>query len=240
MIQWTASHEDTDPYEIFYTGPPDENGQSKRTYTHPALGPLPENWRLCYYLVDKKKKKREPRYWNTKTKEAITENPRYLPETLKARESRKAPCMQTRVGSSIIKNKPGLLEKGHRGPVGTKPSLRDNFEIVHVIDAGDGSIGGSKWSSLPCFSIPVRVQMMKVLTSRTVNGGVFVVRVKGQPELYVEKRFKPENWELVRREVELVHRLRTGGVTQWCAVSIIRNNVGKPTDLHRASWMTCR
>ena len=95
-------------------------------------------------MVDKKTGKREPRYWNAKTNKATKENPRFLADTLKARQAQKTASIESRVGSSIVKNKPGLMEKLHRADIGTDPALRDQYEIIHTIDDGKGGIGGSK------------------------------------------------------------------------------------------------
>jgi hypothetical protein len=87
----------------------------------------------------------EPQYYNTLTKEVIREDPRYHPDTLKARRnSNTATTQETRIASSIVKNSPGLMSKLKRAPVSNSISLRDHYEIVHAIDDGEGGLGASK------------------------------------------------------------------------------------------------
>lgn len=131
------------PFQIYFINV--KGGGS--VWEHPTLGPLPDPWQFC--LLKNEHGEAEPQYYNTVTQEIIKEDPRYHPDTLKARRNSKtAMTNEARIASSIVKNSPGLMSKLKRVPVGTNVSLRDHYERVHTIDPGDGTIGASKSSEV--------------------------------------------------------------------------------------------
>ncbi|PQE17739.1 NEK kinase protein [Rutstroemia sp. NJR-2017a BVV2] len=105
-------------------------------------------------------------YYNTETGEKTTKNPRFGKKELESRLL--SVPKELRESATVTKNTPGLLQRMKR-PALSFSNNRHKYEIVHTIDDGGGGLGG-------------------------MNGGVYVVRIKGigHSKLDVEKRFTPE------------------------------------------------
>ncbi|PQE25390.1 Serine threonine dual specificity kinase catalytic domain protein [Rutstroemia sp. NJR-2017a BBW] len=105
-------------------------------------------------------------YYNTETGEKTTNNPRFGKKELESQLL----CVprELRESATVTKNAPGLLQRMKRPDLSFSNS-RHRYEIVHTIDDGGGGLGG-------------------------MNGGVYVVRIKGigHCKLDVEKRFTPD------------------------------------------------
>lgn len=135
----------------------------KSTFDHPTFGMLPKPWQLR--LEGSGQHAREY-YYNTDTQEKTSKNPRFGKKELQDRLM--SIPRELRESATVTKNTTGLLEKMRRPPL-SHVNNRHRYEIVHTIDPGSeaqGAIGG-------------------------MNGGVFVVRIKGagKSRLDVEKRF---------------------------------------------------
>ncbi|KAL3422979.1 eIF-2-alpha kinase GCN2 [Phlyctema vagabunda] len=77
-------------------------------------------------------------------------------------------------------------------------SIQSDYDIVHIIDDGQGRLGG-------------------------MNGGIFIVRKKGQDhELLVEKRFAEQEIKMgvAKKEIELLRRCRHMALTFYHAAFI--------------------
>ncbi|KAM3074257.1 hypothetical protein ACMFMF_006276 [Clarireedia jacksonii] len=105
-------------------------------------------------------------YYVQVTGERTTKNPRFDKEALESRLL--SIPKELRESATVTKNTTGLLQTMRR-PALSFVNNRHRYEIVHTIDDGGGGLGG-------------------------MNGGVYVVRVKGagRSKLDVEKRFTPE------------------------------------------------
>jgi NIMA (never in mitosis gene a)-related kinase len=169
-----------------------EGKDGPRTWVHPKLGPLPDPWILK--LVSDRKNC-EMLYYNYKTKETTSKDPRFHRKTLAA--NAKAVPKELRIAASAQKNSAGLdPSKMRRAPIGDK-DIRDHYDIVHTIDAGDGKKGG-------------------------MNGGVFVVRIRGADNrLYIEKRFKEDQVPLARKEIEITRKLNHAALMSYSYAFII-------------------
>ncbi|KUJ17998.1 kinase-like protein [Mollisia scopiformis] len=167
------------------------------TTTHPNLGPLPKNWtvRLCTMT---KTGRRVPRYFNKRSRKFYVADPRLRPESIKADNTSVSKFHKSNdIAQNNIFDVIGLkrkLVKGdkiqdfRRAEIGQK-DISDAYEYLHAIDAG-GEIGG-------------------------MNGGVYVVRLKGAPTLFVEKRFLTgaTNFKMAQNEIKLMHRVIHGALT---------------------------
>src|SRR6187402_1759243 len=124
-------------------------GTATTVYDHPCLGPLPRPWilKLC---KESGTKHLVPKYYNRDTKVESTRDPRFSPEYLKSRTRTLEKDALEIVGSLRKMTSDMPLEHMKRADIGKK-DIRDKYEIVKVIDPGNGSVGG-------------------------MNGGVFVVR----------------------------------------------------------------
>lgn len=132
----------------------------KTHYAHPTLGNLPKPWilRMCSVPGGQ----RLPRYFNTETQRSSIENPRTSNKVLRANNKS---WKQDDLGTAATVNrmkKTWSLKGMKRQPIG-KENIRHKYDILKALDPGDGTLGG-------------------------MNGGVFVVRLKGQERLNVEKR----------------------------------------------------
>ena len=148
-----------------------EDGKKETTYTHPTYGRLPQNWILK--LIKQSNGKPAAAYFNRKTGVTDHKNPRqdkdhlskmsnYVSKDLRVSSSaqRMAPSRSTSLGHMI------------RTPM-LDYNIRDNYELVHVIDDGSGTKGGSGFITDRIYS--------RVLIMEIVNSGVFVVRLKSNP-----------------------------------------------------------
>jgi hypothetical protein len=143
-----------DEKRVYYVGP-----KKQTDYNHPTLGPLPKPWIIRY--CTEADGKRYPRYFHKETKKFTTKDPRTDKRTL--RDQNKSSS-----GLPALQSHPN--KKGHdlkyfsRQEIGNV-SIRDQYDIVKVLDDGEGGVGG-------------------------MNGGVFVVKSKTPPyRLMVEKRY---------------------------------------------------
>jgi hypothetical protein len=130
-------------------------------FAHPTLGHLPKPWilRLC----SNGDAPDSVRYFNRETKESIVQDPRFDSKILKYQSDKQVDPDKKIPGAVIKVTAKTNLDQMYRDDIGTK-NIRHNFDIIHAIDPGDGSIGG-------------------------MNGGIFVVRLKGQERLSIEKRY---------------------------------------------------
>jgi len=121
------------------------------TYNHPTLGGLPKPW-ILKLTTNTDGRAMSPMYYNTKTRVKTTQDPRFDKSVLEA-QKKAAPKALWLMASSTRSTYKVDLETLVRAPIENK-DIRDQFEIVHAIDRGDGSKGG-------------------------MNGGIFAVRMKG-------------------------------------------------------------
>jgi serine/threonine protein kinase len=162
------------------------------TYTHPTWGGLPEPW-VLKIVQDAATRRQAPMYYNQKTGESTTKNPRYLVKTLEL-HSRSVPD-GLKLAARTIPNEGRDLHEMQREPI-SEEDIRDKFDVVHTIDPGDGSIGG-------------------------MNGGVFVVRMKGLPSrIYIEKRFRSSMVRYAQKEIKMLERVRHSSLTFYTAAFI--------------------
>jgi NIMA (never in mitosis gene a)-related kinase len=134
--------------------------QGQQTFVHPTFGSLPKPWILRY--CRNQSGNQVVRYYNNDNKMSSTQNPRHNEKVLrKQNNSRKEDPLGTAAG--FHKMKKGIsLDKYKREPVGNR-DIRHRYDILKALDLGTGQLGG-------------------------MNGGVFVVKMKGQERLSVEKR----------------------------------------------------
>jgi hypothetical protein len=133
---------------------------AETSYSHPTLGHLPKPWilRMCSNTPGPD----VVRYFNRETKQSTIHDPRFDSQILKSQEDRQSDPDKRISGAVRKMTAKTNLNDMFRDDIGSK-SLRHHYDILHVIDHGDGSIGG-------------------------MNGGVFIVKQKGQERLSVEKR----------------------------------------------------
>ncbi|KAF7541327.1 hypothetical protein G7054_g746 [Neopestalotiopsis clavispora] len=175
------------------------------TYAHPTLGKLPDEWQML---------KTPSGYWyyNTKTRESTKYRPQKrsapkLPKTSQPLSQLQAAPDKSDSSAQIVTTPCPLLVSG-AAPVGyakvragmklernmiASTSLEDKYDIVKVIDPGDGTKGG-------------------------MNDGIFVVRKKRTNELFIQKNFKCDNdflISLVRNEINIMRELRCNSLVQY-------------------------
>ncbi|KAL2071145.1 hypothetical protein VTL71DRAFT_12380 [Oculimacula yallundae] len=168
-----------------------------KTRNHPKLGKLPDPW-VFKVVEDLAGGSVKLAYYNKVTKEESREDPRFLPETLQNHQNLAKQIDGLEIASSLRRStRAEPIEQMKRQPIGST-NIRSKYEIMHVLDDGKGS-GGA------------------------MNGGVFVVRIKGQTRLSVEKRFKPGELNLGSRETEMLHRLKHGSISFYTAGFIDKN-----------------
>jgi hypothetical protein len=100
------------------------------------------------------------------------------------------------------------LETLVRAPIENK-DIRDQFEIVHAVDPDDGSKGGMNGG--------VFVVRMKGITSKStisrscqsfisLTGSISVLTLVGK--LFIEKRFKSSDIRFAKKEIAMLNRLK--------------------------------
>ena len=137
-----------------------------------------------------------PEYYNRDTKKWTTKDPRFNKNILEAHKGLVPKNLRT--AASITRNVGGDLSKYKRGAIGNK-NIRSDFQMVYAIDPGDGSVGA-------------------------MNGGVFVVRIKGLPSrLFIEKRFKPDDVQFAKTEIKLLQKLKHPALTAYFAAFIVES-----------------
>lgn len=163
-----------------------KESEREQTFIHPTLGELPRPWILCVQK-DKKTGKESVVYLNRDNKATTTKDPRYMKENLDFQS--KSVAKNLSIAANVVLNSRKFdITTYARAPI-KNHDIRNQFQIVHTIDAGDGKIGG-------------------------MNGGVFVVRMNGNPSrMFVEKRFKPSDLVIARPEIEMLHRVKHGSLT---------------------------
>ena len=165
---------------------------AERTFNHPTLGGLPSPW-ILKIVNNTKSKSGVPMYYDGKTGETTIKDPRYMAKTLALHSRSVGHGLQ--LASCTILNKGYDLDTMRRQEI-SKENLRDQFEIIHTIDPGDGSIGG-------------------------MNGGVFVVRMKGlDSRIYIEKRFRPDLVSFAQKEIKMLWQVRHPSLTFYTAAFI--------------------
>jgi NIMA (never in mitosis gene a)-related kinase len=132
------------------------------TYKHPTLGYLPPGW--CVRMCNDESGKRNPWYFNKIKGRRTKDDPRISDESLKARRKNWKDETTKAIGSVTRMTSGTKLEDLKRQPV-KNVNFRNKYDRVHAIDEpGANAIGG-------------------------MNGGVYVVRLKGEfSRLYVEKK----------------------------------------------------
>lgn len=142
-------------------------------------------------------------YYNPYTREQTMKDPRYTDENLR-RVSNEAP-REHQTSSSSRRNRdeygrPLDLNNFKRAPI-RDDDYSNDFELVHVIDDGQGLIGG-------------------------MNGGVFVVRLKNVrgARLQIEKKF-PDTLPIscAREEIGILRKVRHDAMTSYLSAFIIEN-----------------
>lgn len=129
---------------------------------HPTLGPLPGAWIVRMCEMDGVW---VARYYDRERRIATRNNPRHDPEVVKSRNDALQQLAQEGMavaGSYRKLSKGSKLRDYQRQEIGCG-DIRHLYEQVRILDAGDGTLGA-------------------------MNGGVFVVKLKGQDRLSVEKR----------------------------------------------------
>lgn len=180
---WKFEVAEKDGCRIYFVNP-----ANKSTWNHPTLGALPDPWVLkvkCHT-----NRALSPEYHNPNTKVWTKRDPRWLKESLA--EYKNSVPKTLRTAASSVRNTGIKLEECQRMPIG-KNNIRDEFEVVHTIDPGDGSVG-------------------------QMNSGIFVVRIKNTSgRLFVEKRFKDDDVGIARTEIMLCHRVKHAALTAYFA-----------------------
>lgn len=173
----------------------EKTSTNERTFNHPKLGGLPPPW-ILKVVQNGDNRSAAPMYYNRKTGECTTKDPRYMAKTL-ALQSSSAP-RGLELAARTFRNDGFDLNKMQRAEI-SKENLRNKFEIVHTIDAGDGTLGG-------------------------MNGGVFVVRMKGiHSRIYIEKKFKPTDVSYAQKEIKMLRRVCHSSLTFYTAAFIKPN-----------------
>lgn len=134
-----------------------------KTRDHPKLGKMPEPW--VFKVVEEGEGGFiRLAYYNKKTKKDTRKDPRFTPKALEKVRSNAEKTDGLEISASLRRStRAEPIEMMRRQPIGDK-NIRSKYEIMHVIDDGGGGLGA-------------------------MNGGVFVVRIKGHTRLSVEKRF---------------------------------------------------
>jgi serine/threonine protein kinase len=170
----------------------EKSSTAERTFNHPTLGGLPPPW-ILKIVQNAENKIGTPMYYNRKTGETTTKDPRYMAKTLALYSSSVPRGLE--LAARTIRNVGFDLNKMQRAEI-SKENLRKKFEIVHTIDAGDGTLGG-------------------------MNGGVFVVRMKGlHSRIFIEKRFKPTDVSFAQKEIKMLKRVCHSSLTFYTAAFI--------------------
>jgi serine/threonine protein kinase len=164
----------------------------ERTFDHPTLGGLPPPW-ILKIVQNIYDKSWAPVYHNRKSGQSTTKDPRYMANNL-AYHPNSAP-RGLEIAAQTFHNTGFDLNKMQRAEI-SKENLRHKFEIVYAIDKGDGSLGG-------------------------MNGGVFVVRIKGlSSRVFVEKRFKPDSITFAIEEIQMLRRVCHSSLTFYNAAFV--------------------
>ena len=125
---------------IFYVKG-DPRTSSERSYAHPMHGPLPGRWIFQVYRQDDD----EP--WKTEYMDRATgkrsqTNPRQSRKEIE-KQMFTTPRKDT-IRGGLYKRKPGEdISLARREPIGTE-ICHDDYAIIKVLDAGDGTKGGMK------------------------------------------------------------------------------------------------
>ncbi|TVY47562.1 Serine/threonine-protein kinase [Lachnellula occidentalis] len=191
-VEWSIGidHEAGDRVYFFRDARADE-----KHYTHPSLGPLPSPW-ILKLIPNPLKNTFQILYYDPKNRIKSRKDPRFLDKTL-LQHSKNVP-KDLWIAASSQRNKNLDISQMKRQPIGNK-DIRGYFEIMKVLDPGDGSKGG-------------------------MNGGVFVVRVKGVPnKLYIEKRFKANQVGMAKDEIKMIRRLNHAALTCYSVAYIIED-----------------
>jgi serine/threonine protein kinase len=164
----------------------------ERTFNHPTVGGLPPPW-ILKIVQNPDDKSWAPMYYHRETGESTTNDPRYMAKTLALHSDHVPHGLE--LAAHTIQNVGFDLSKMQRAEIASE-DLRHKFQIVHTIDAGDGTLGA-------------------------MNGGVFVVRMKGlHSRIFIEKRFKPTGVKLGQKEIKMLRRVCHSSLTFYTAAFI--------------------
>lgn len=163
-----------------------KKSEREQTYVHPTLGALPKPW-ILRMQIDKTTRAPSVAYYNRDTKRTSTRDPRYMKEYLDNQS--KSVIRSLSIAANVVLNSRKFdITTYARSPIKSH-DIRNQFMIVHTIDSGGGEIGG-------------------------MNGGVFVVRMHGNPSrMFVEKRFKGEDIEIAKEEIRMLHKVKHSSLT---------------------------
>ncbi|PBP25516.1 G2-specific serine/threonine protein kinase, partial [Diplocarpon rosae] len=163
---------------------------------HPKHGELPKPWVFRAFADDDGYI--TLRYFNSNTMVKTRQDPRYTLESLRAIQNKASSVEGLEITASLKKPIPdSSYNKYTRQKIGSK-NIRSKYEIMHVIDKGDGSLGA-------------------------MNDGIFVVRIKGHSRLSVEKRLKNNGLKRGLKEMEILRRLKHGSISFYTAAFIDLN-----------------
>lgn len=177
-------------YRVFYK----KESTGDQTFIHPTLGELPKPWRLRM-KIDERHGVASVLYVNCNTGGTSTQDPRFMLENIKS-QSRSVDQELSIAASLVLNSSKYDISKFARSPI-QDHSIRHQFQIIHTIDPGDGTIGG-------------------------MNGGVFVVRMIGLlTRLFVEKRFKKDDVFVGKNEIEMLERVKHPGLTHYTAAFVM-------------------
>lgn len=133
-------------------------------------------------------------YYNRDSRTKAKRDPRLMSANLIAQAS--VVPKNLWIAASSQRNENVDLSKMERSPI-SRVDIRGSYDIVHTIDPGDGTKGG-------------------------MNGGVFVVRMKNLPtRLFIEKRFKAEQLEVGKAEIDLIRKLNHSALTNYSAAAFV-------------------
>ncbi|KAK6189581.1 hypothetical protein LQW54_013128 [Pestalotiopsis sp. IQ-011] len=177
------------------------------TYDHPVSGSLPKDWRMFkttggyfYYNIETGKRTIDrpgslPDPKQQPTPKQQPAQPNAAPKSVAPKAVRKAspPPASVAAPPGFAKVKAGMnLE---RNEIASAP-LDDRYDVIKVIDPGDGTKGG-------------------------MNDGIFVVRHKPTQALFIQKKFKSDNdflISMVKKEIRIMRELKCNSLVQYVDV----------------------
>ncbi|KAH6683468.1 kinase-like domain-containing protein [Halenospora varia] len=171
------------------------------TYHHPEYGALPEPWIL---KIVTRGASWTVLYFNRRTKEATHIDPRLAPESIE-KNAIEVPN-ELWITATSTRNHDNIdLDDMVRAEI-QQVNVRPDFELVHTIDKGDGTLGA-------------------------MNGGVFVVRMRKLPgKLFIEKRFKKGDREIATQEIQMLRLLKHPALTSYSYAFITPGPPRSPVD----------
>jgi len=114
---------------------------NERSYAHPTHGPLPGRWIFRVYRTDNDDPWKTE-YFDRATGKRSQTNPRHIRKEIE-NQMLSMPRRDT-IRGGLHKRKPGEdLSLARREPIGTE-NCHEDYAIIKVLDAGDGTKGGMK------------------------------------------------------------------------------------------------